>query len=573
VAHEACKAAQKQLFEEKKALHPVKRSSLSAEQKKTVIRSHMFLTEKYEDGRFVKIKARVVADGHMQDRTVYNDYSSPTAKTRSVMTCLKLAAVKGWDLLKLDVGGAFLCAPIDKDQEVYMSLNQESAEKAVESMPSLQEYVDQQCRLLVRVDKAMYGLIQSSKLWYKELTQFLMSQGFMKSTANECVLVKRMDSGKHIIVLIYVDDILVMGKHHAHRHWVKEILQGKYEKITMDEGERLPYLGMMIVKSKTGYKISMRSYIEDVLKLYGKEAKACVTPAKLNLFTIEGGLEKIDPVVFHSIVAKLLYLGKRGWPDILLPIQFLCTRVKAPTEDDRRKLECVLGYLKLTKSWTRMFDNSEFNRVMTFIDASFATHNDGKGQSRCMAFLGNTLVHETCRKQKIVTRDSTESELVALSDYVDEGGLVEEFLMDIGTLMDVDLIDTPLLIFQDNKSTITLVETNGGKPWNKYMRVWIAYVAERLCTGEVYVKSVHTSKMIAELLTKPLQGEAFYRFAQAALGRLYAESNRGAKGFRPRDGDTLVEAMQALTCSQPQSHKKPKENQKGSDASTIKELG
>ena len=329
----------------------------------------------------------------------------------------------------------------------------------------------------------------------------------------------------------------------------------------------------MIVKSKTGYEISMRAYVEDVLNLYRKEVKTCVTPAKLNLFTIEGGLEKIDPVAFHSIVAKLLYLGKRGRPDILLPIQFLCTRVKAPTVEDQRKLERVLGYLKLTKSWTRMFDNSEFNRVMTFIDASFAMHNDGKGQSGCMVFLGNTLVHATCRKQKIVTRDSTESELVALSDYVVEGGLVEEFLMDLGTLMDVDLIDTPLLIFQDNKSTITLVETNGGKPRNKYMRVRIAYVAERLGTGEVYVKYVHTSKMIADLLTKPLQGEAFYRFAQAALGRLYAESNRGAKEIRPRDGDTLVEVMQALTCSQPQSHKKSKENQNGSDASTLKELG
>jgi translation elongation factor P/translation initiation factor 5A len=42
----------------------------------------MFLREKYEDGSFVKIKARLVADGRMQDRTVYSDHSSPTARLK-----------------------------------------------------------------------------------------------------------------------------------------------------------------------------------------------------------------------------------------------------------------------------------------------------------------------------------------------------------------------------------------------------------------------------------------------------------------------------------------------------------
>jgi len=92
MAREACKDELVQLFEEKKALRPVKWESLTVSQRRAIIRSHMFLKEKYEDGHFVKIKGRVVADGRMQDKTVYNDYSSLTVKTRSVMTCLKLAA-------------------------------------------------------------------------------------------------------------------------------------------------------------------------------------------------------------------------------------------------------------------------------------------------------------------------------------------------------------------------------------------------------------------------------------------------------------------------------------------------
>jgi hypothetical protein len=125
----------------------------------------MFLKEKYEDGSFVKMKARLVADGRMQDRTVYTDYWSPTAKTRSIMTCLKLAALKDWDMLKLDVSCAFLCAPIN-DEEVFMFLDEGMSGMCVQFMPKYEEYLRTDGRLVVKVNKAIYRLIQSAKLWY-----------------------------------------------------------------------------------------------------------------------------------------------------------------------------------------------------------------------------------------------------------------------------------------------------------------------------------------------------------------------------------------------------------------------
>jgi hypothetical protein len=504
----------------------------------------MFLREKYEDGKFVKLKGRVVADGRMQDRTVYADYSSPTAKTRSVMTCLKLAATQGWGLLKVDIGGAFLCAPIDDEQEVYMSLGPELSEKAVECMLYLAEYVDHHGRLFAKVDKAMYGLIQSAKLWYKELTRHLMANGFKKCSTDECVLVKTMEDGNYIIVLLYVDDIMVMGKEQKDRYWVREMLEKQYGKVTSSEGSRLPYLGMTIVKTQVGYEICMKSYVEDVLNLYGREVKSCVTPAKANLFSVSKGQEPVDAVVFHSIVAKLLYLGKRGRPDILLP--FLCTRVKSPTVEDGRKLERVLGYLKLTKNWTRVFDESPIGQVMSFIDASFAGHEDGKGQSGCMVFLGNTLVHEACRKQKLITKSSTEAELAALSDYIDEGLLIEEFLADIGLHLGNILTSLPVITLQDNQPTMDLIGKGAGKPRTKYMKVRMEYVRERVDSGETQLRYLHTTKMIADLLTKPLQGETFHRFAKLALGRLYAQSNRGVKSITELGGwSTLAEEVQA----------------------------
>jgi hypothetical protein len=224
-----------------------------------------------------------------------------------------------------------------------------------------------------------------------------------------------MQNGKYVIAILYVDDILIMSGKSEDRYWVKPLLEDRYKKVTSEEGDRLPYLGMTIVKKDFGYELCMQSYVDDILKFYGKNVREYMVPATGNLFEVDGASEVLsDKTKFHSVVAKLLYLGKRGRPDILMSAQLLCTRVQAPTKQDMTKLKRVLEYLKFTKGWTGSFDRSEFDRVTTYIDASFSVHLDGKGQSACVVMLGNSLVHEVCHKQKIVIKNSTEAELVAL---------------------------------------------------------------------------------------------------------------------------------------------------------------
>lgn len=76
------------------------------------------------------------------------------------------------------------------------------------------------------------------------------------------------------------------------------------------------------METKDGVQVCMSSYIEVTLKLYGKHVRVFVGPARQNLFTVD--LESklpVDHAKFHSIVAKLLYLRKRGRPDILMSVQ------------------------------------------------------------------------------------------------------------------------------------------------------------------------------------------------------------------------------------------------------------
>jgi hypothetical protein len=54
--------------------------------------------------------------------------------------------------------------------------------------------------------------------------------------------------------------------------------------------------------------------------------------------------------------------------------------------------------------------------VKGYIDAAFGTHDDGKSHTGLVVKFGGATVLCMSSKQKIVTRDSTEAELIGLSD-------------------------------------------------------------------------------------------------------------------------------------------------------------
>ena len=68
-------------------------------------------------------------------------------------------------------------------------------------------------------------------------------------------------------------------------------------------------------------------------------------------------------------------------------------------------------------------------------------------------------------------------------------------------------------INQDNTSTINLAH-NGMSNSEKTRHISIRYffVTDRIKSGEIYLQHLGTAHMIADILTKPLQGELFVQF-------------------------------------------------------------
>ena len=102
----------------------------------------------------------------------------------------------------------------------------------------------------------------------------------------------------------------------------------------------MPCASHIIIK-KSIYLEVMEGFIEDLLKHYDVTKKAS-SPATAHLFDIRESprLEPDDAKLFHSAVAKLLYLAKRTRPELLTLCSFLASRVTCSTEDDLRKLTC-----------------------------------------------------------------------------------------------------------------------------------------------------------------------------------------------------------------------------------------
>ncbi len=126
--------------------------------------------------------------------------------------------------------------------------------------------------------------------------------------------------------------------------------------------------------------------------------------------------------------------------------------------------------------------------------------------------VGNSGVLFKSTKQKIVCKSSTESELVALSDSLQDPIHIHEFMKELGEFRPIPTI------LQDNISTITIVQSGGGKSRNRHLKVRQYLVKDHLDRGDIAIKHAPATEMWADILTKPLQGALFKLMRSILLG-------------------------------------------------------
>ena len=142
---------------DKSVWHGVHRSVLSPKQLSSIIRSRMFIKVK-SDGT---TKSRLVAGGHMQDKSIYEDLSSPTVTTPAVFMTVAIAHFEKRIVHTVDIVGAYLNAKMSEN-DVFMELDAYLSSLLVELFPTYEEFMDTNGKVYVKLDKALYGCVESA---------------------------------------------------------------------------------------------------------------------------------------------------------------------------------------------------------------------------------------------------------------------------------------------------------------------------------------------------------------------------------------------------------------------------
>ena len=433
--------------------------------------------------------------------------------TCAVFIVAAIAAKERRQVATIDFAGAYLNA--DMKRRVLMTFDPILTQLIIDIDNSYGKYVGTGGKLTVRLDKALYGCIESAKLWYDLISSKLLGLGFIQNPYDICVFNKEV-KGVQVTITLYVDDLMITCVNGEVLDTTISEIQGLFNGSTVHKGKIQSYLGMVFDFESDGLvSIKMDGYIEDVINEYAVCGTA-PTPAGTDLFTVDIDSENLsqqDSDQFHSRVAKLLYMAKRARPDLLTAVGFLATRVSSPTQEDWKKLERTLKYVNGTRNMWLTLSVSDSFSIEAYIDVSYGVHTDGKGHTGVCITIGSGFFYVASTKQKLVAKSSTEAELIGVSDGLSQVLWVRNFLLEQGYTIG------PAIVWQDNKSTLAIMgKGRSTSSRTKHINVRYFFITDRVKTGEVSLKYKPTEYMVADLLTKPVQGELFRYLRGIMLG-------------------------------------------------------
>jgi hypothetical protein len=212
-------------------------------------------------------------------------------------------------------------------------------------------------------------------LFWRDLSEHLSKDGFEPNPYDSCVM-NTMINGIQCTVLWHVDDLELSHVDGNVNEGVLERLNIRYGKetpLTVTRGDIHEYLGMTIDYSTDGkVKIRMEDYVESMLEDVPLDMNGtATTPAATHLFKVDESAKDLSQErseIFHGITAKLLFLCKRGRPDIQTPIAFLCTRVLKPNDGDYNKLRRVVKYLRGSKEMCLTLESDDLQVIKWWIE-------------------------------------------------------------------------------------------------------------------------------------------------------------------------------------------------------------
>nr|XP_025635493.1 uncharacterized protein LOC112729535 [Arachis hypogaea] len=319
------------------------------------------------------------------------------------------------------------------------------------------------------------------------------------------VVGSRFKQNSTLFVLVYVDDIIIIGNS---KEAIGQVIQQLNHKFALkDLGDLYYFFGIQVTKTNAGgLVLSQEKYVNDLLEMAEMEnCKPCHTPLlSSNKFSAFGGSIFHNLKLYRSIVGSLQYLIVTC-PELSYCVSRLSQFMHTPLDDHWKLVKRVLRYVSGTSGFGLHLHRTSIHSILAYSDSDWEGDLDDKKSTKgfCV-FLGRNLVSWSSKKQGAAARSSTKAEYRAMADLVAELIWIKNLMVELR----IPLQASPS-IYCDNFSAVLLAANSILHSKSKHFEIDLHFVRDYVTSEVVQVTHVPGAVQLADALTKPLPSAVF----------------------------------------------------------------
>lgn len=464
---------------------------VKAPKKVKLINSRWIFKRKTEADGSTRCRARLVAKGFMQRSGLdYSETYSPVARLPTIRLLLAIAVKNRYFVWHLDVKTAFLHGDLKED--VYMR-------------PP--EGIDVPDGHVLKLNRSLYGLHQSPRCWNDKLHEALTNLGFKRSESDYCVYVLVIN-GEVIILVVYVDDILLIGKNKPKMIEIKQQLSQKFR--IKDLGNVKQFMGLSINYDQVNgtMTISQKEFAEKILTRFGmQECNQCATPMEVGLQLETATPEERFDCPYRELTGSLMYLTMGSRPDLDYAVCYLSRFQENPTETHWNSLKRVLRYIRGTTSMSLTYTSIDDEPIRGFEYADWANDKTDRMSTTGYFFqVYSNIILWASTKQNVVALSSTEAEYIAAASAAREALWLRKMMADMNIS-----VNEPIPLHEDNNGCIQIAKNPETKK-SKHYDVRVHFLRHCVWKKQIELVKISTTDQVADTLTKPLPAATFKKF-------------------------------------------------------------
>ncbi|KAK2436707.1 putative mitochondrial protein [Trifolium repens] len=475
----------------------------------------VFVRKRNENGEIARYKARLVAQGFSQRPGIdFNETYSPVVDATTFRYLISLVTHEGLNLHMMDVVRAYLYGSLDSD--IYMKLPEGFNLPDVYSSGSRENYS-------IKLNKSLYGLKQSGRMWYNRLSEYLLREGYKNDSICPCIFMKRLGND-FAIIAVYVDDINIIG---TPKELSKAINCLKKEFEMKDLGKTKFCLGLQIEHLNNGIFIHQEAYIAKMLKrFYMDKCHPLSTPMVVRSLDVkkdpfrprEEDEELLGPEVpYLSAIGALMYLANYTRPDIAFSVNLLSRYSSSPTKRHWNGVKHIFRYLRGTMDMGLLYHKVPKLEIIGYADAGYLSdpHN-GRSQTGYLFTSGDTAISWRSVKQTMAATSSNHAELLALHEASREcvwlRSLTQHIQKNCG--LSSGRMDATI-IYEDNTACIAQLKEGYIKgDRTKHISPKFFFTHDLQKNGEIIIQQIRSCDNLADLFTKSLPSKVFEKLVK-----------------------------------------------------------